>query len=122
MSRHAQLNPQLDAGPVGCASHRKRSHRPPGCQFLDHRSSSNPTLVPGTPLQPSGRGGGTTGLEPATSAVTENQRQVTYLNQGERMAPFSALRKRLATIIAPLSHPRPLPCKPLSKGREQKGA
>ena len=35
---------------------------------------------------------GTTGLEPATSAVTANQKPVTYWNQGERMAPFSALR------------------------------
>ena len=35
---------------------------------------------------------GTTGLEPATSAVTAERKLVTYWNQGERMAPFSALR------------------------------
>ena len=35
---------------------------------------------------------GTTGLEPATSAVTARRKVVTYWNQGERMAPFSALR------------------------------
>jgi hypothetical protein len=35
---------------------------------------------------------GTTGLEPATSAVTAERKRVTYWNQGERMAPFSSLR------------------------------
>jgi hypothetical protein len=30
--------------------------------------------------------------EPATSAVTAERKRVTYCNQGERMAPFSALR------------------------------
>jgi hypothetical protein len=37
---------------------------------------------------------GTTGLEPATSAVTAERKLVTYWNQGERMAPFSALRNQ----------------------------
>ena len=35
---------------------------------------------------------GTTGLEPATSGVTAERKLVSYWNQGERMAPFSALR------------------------------
>src|SRR5579884_525750 len=35
---------------------------------------------------------GTTGLEPATSAVTVNRECVTYSNQEARMARFSSLR------------------------------
>jgi hypothetical protein len=35
---------------------------------------------------------GTTGLEPATSAVTVNRNPVTYSNNGQWMAPFSANR------------------------------
>ena len=35
---------------------------------------------------------GTTGLEPATSAVTVNRECVTYRNQEARMARFSSLR------------------------------
>jgi hypothetical protein len=35
---------------------------------------------------------GTTGLEPATSAVTVSQNPVTYRNNGQWMAPFSAIR------------------------------
>jgi len=44
-----------------------------------------------------------------TSAVTAKRKRVTYWNQGERIAPFSALRND----SQPLLHPRPLPCKPL---------
>jgi len=40
---------------------------------------------------------GTTGLEPATSAVTDFQRP----------------EEPLVTLIGPLMDPRPLPCKPL---------
>jgi hypothetical protein len=40
-------------------------------------------------------------LEPATSAVTANQKPVTYWNQGERMAPFSALRNDWEPLLHP---------------------
>jgi hypothetical protein len=44
---------------------------------------------------------GTTGLEPATSAVTVSQKPVTYWNQEARMATQSTLRNPWQ----PLSHP-----------------
>ena len=44
---------------------------------------------------------GTTGLEPATSAVTAERKLVTYWNQGERMAPFSALRNPWKPLVCP---------------------
>ena len=44
---------------------------------------------------------GTTGLEPATSAVTVNQNPVTYRNNGQWMAPFSAIRHAEAQLLWP---------------------
>jgi hypothetical protein len=46
---------------------------------------------------------GTTGLEPATSAVTVSQKPVTYWNQEARMATQSTLRNPWK----PLLHPQP---------------
>jgi hypothetical protein len=44
---------------------------------------------------------GTTGLEPATSAVTANWKSVTHWNQGERMAIFGALRHSEELLLDP---------------------
>jgi hypothetical protein len=44
---------------------------------------------------------GTTGLEPATSAVTVNWKLVTHWNQGERMAIFGALRHPGELLLDP---------------------
>jgi hypothetical protein len=44
---------------------------------------------------------GTTGLEPATSAVTASWKAVTYRNQGERMATFGALRHSEELLLDP---------------------
>ena len=47
---------------------------------------------------------GTTGLEPATSAVTARKYFATLRNQGQRMAVFSALgtlRKRYCSLVEP---------------------
>ena len=39
--------------------------------------------------------------EPATSAVTAERKLVSYWNQGERMAPFSALRNPWWPLVCP---------------------
>jgi len=44
---------------------------------------------------------GTTGLEPATSAVTANRKPVTYRNQEARMARFSSLRYPWQPLLCP---------------------
>ncbi len=44
---------------------------------------------------------GTTGLEPATSAVTANRKRVTYRNQEARMARFSSLRHPWQRLLDP---------------------
>jgi hypothetical protein len=44
---------------------------------------------------------GTTGLEPATSAVTVSQNPVTYRNNGQWMAPFSAIRHTEEQLLWP---------------------
>ena len=44
---------------------------------------------------------GTTGLEPATSAVTVSQNPVTYRNNGQWMAPFSADRNTEEQLLCP---------------------
>ena len=56
---------------------------------------------------------GTTGLEPATSAVTAKRKVVTYKKQTPRMAPFWRCKERSVTIIEPISNPRPLSRRPL---------
>ena len=65
---------------------------------------------------------GTTGLEPATSAVTAKRKPVTIRNKTPRMAIFGANRDGQEQIIGPLMDPRPLPCSPLPRpgiaGRE----
>jgi hypothetical protein len=66
-----------------------------GCTFVHPREIAVPSLSLLECMA------GTTGLEPATSAVTENQRQVTHWNQGERMAPFSALRNGWQPLLHP---------------------
>ena len=56
---------------------------------------------------------GTTGLEPATSAVTVSVKLVTLSNQTARMAPFDALRYPWECLLCPYcAHAlkgRPLP-------------
>ena len=44
---------------------------------------------------------GTTGLEPATSAVTVSVKLVTLSNQTARMAPFDALRHPWERLLCP---------------------
>ena len=44
---------------------------------------------------------GTTGLEPATSAVTVNWKRVTYRNQEARMARFGSLRHPWQHLMYP---------------------
>jgi hypothetical protein len=44
---------------------------------------------------------GTTGLEPATSAVTVSQNPITYRNNGQWMAPFSANRHTGEQLLWP---------------------
>jgi hypothetical protein len=44
---------------------------------------------------------GTTGLEPATSAVTVSLKPVTYRNNGQWMAPFSANRHTEEQLLWP---------------------
>ena len=56
---------------------------------------------------------GTTGLEPATSAVTVHRKVVTYKKLGVTDGFFGRLRHPSGTLIGPLSDLRPLPCKPL---------
>ena len=53
---------------------------------------------------------GTTGLEPATSAVTETRNS---LEPGVANGHFQRPEEPLATLIGPLMDPRPLPCRPL---------
>jgi hypothetical protein len=55
---------------------------------------------------------GTTGLEPATSAVTEAETR-NSLESGRSDGSFQRPAELLVILIAPLSHPRPLSTRPL---------
>src|ERR1019366_5527073 len=55
---------------------------------------------------------GTTGLEPASSAVTESETR-NSLEPGVANGHFQRPEEPLVTLIGPLMDPRPLPCKPL---------
>ena len=59
---------------------------------------------------------GTTGLEPATSAVTGQYSGVTYRKIGVTDGSFWRSKARMVIVIVPLLCPRPLPQRPLPIG------
>jgi hypothetical protein len=86
--RSVALPPRGAAGHMGNQAHRK------ACESRHRRLWTTSNRFPSAPttVRPRLFMAGTTGLEPATSAVTAQRKVVTNRKQASRMAPFGAPR------------------------------